>query len=354
MGKENDLMLDYLRDNQRFADLFNGSLFGGETIINAADLQEGSENYIEHKRESTSATAISGAKAKKKAQTVPRSRDLKKRLGTGAALRILAIEEKSHIDYTMPWRCMNYDSLEYSRQVSDIQKKNQECQPYTDENEKLCRFTRADRLAPIYTVCLYHGTELWEGPKSLKDMMNFGRDHASPALENCFSDYPMHLICVNELKDFSKFNTGLKELFALMTYRKDKKGMMKFLESHEEYQHLDEETAEVISGMMGVETFMENKAQYEEEGKYNMCQAIRELWNDGWNDGLNEGISQGLERGISQGIERGIEQGIERGVTLSAAIFRAIRSGNSDNQSIAELCSCTVEEVEAIRKAFDI
>ena len=350
MGKENDLMLDYLRDNRRFADLFNGGLFGGETIINAADLQEGSENYTEYKREITSATVIGKAKVKKKNQTVPRSRDLKKRLGTGAALRILAIEEQSHIDYTMPWRCMNYDSLEYSRQVRDIQKKNQECQPYTDENEKLCRFTRTDRLDPIYTVCLYHGTEQWDGPRNLKDMMNFGQDHANPVLESYFSDYPMHLICVNELEDFSQFSTGLKELFSLMAYRKDKKGMMKFLENHEEYQHLDEETAEVISGMMGVETFMENKEQYEEEGKYNMCQAIRELWNDGWNDGLSEGISQG----ISQGIEQGISQGISQGIDLSAAIFRAIRSGASDNQSIAELCNCTVEEVEAIRKAFDI
>ena len=30
-------------------------------------------------------------------------------------------------------------------------------------------------------------------------------------------------LTVNEIKDFSKFNTGLKELFALMAYRKDKK-----------------------------------------------------------------------------------------------------------------------------------
>ncbi|MBR6684483.1 MAG: hypothetical protein IKL38_09070, partial [Firmicutes bacterium] len=214
MGKENDLMLDYLRDNRRFADLFNAGLFGGETIINAADLQEGSENYTEYKRENTTVSSVK----KKKGRTVPRSRDLKKRLGTGAALRILAIEEQSHIDYTMPWWCMNYDSLEYSRQVRDIQKKNQESSPYADDNEKLCRFTRTDRLDPIYTVCLYHGTEQWDGPRSLKDMMSFGHDQASPVLKNCFSDYPMHLICVNELEDFSKFSTGLKELFALMAY----------------------------------------------------------------------------------------------------------------------------------------
>ena len=69
-----------------------------------------------------------------------------------------------------------------------------------------------------------------------------------------------------------------------------------------------------------------------------MCQAIREMWNDGWNDGMNAGLS----RGISQG------------VTLSAAVFSAVRSGLLDNREIAEQCNCTIEDVENIRNAFDI
>ena len=190
MGKENDLMLDYLRDNQRFADLFNGGLFAGKQVVNADDLMEAHTN----------------------------------------------------------------------------------------------------------------------------------------------------LVCVNELKDFSTFSTGLRELFSLMPYRKDKQAMEQFLENHEEYKHLDEETARVIGGMIGVDTFMDDKKRYEEGGKYNMCQAIREMMMDSWNEGN----------------EQGIEQGVERGVSLSASIFRAIRSGISDNQAIADSCSCTVSEVENIRKAFDI
>ena len=151
-----------------------------------------------------------------------------------------------------------------------------------------------------------------------------------------------NLVCVNELKDFSTFSTGLRELFSLMPHRKDKQGMEQFLENHEEYKHLDEETARVIGGMIGVDTFMDDKKRYEEGGKYNMCQAIREMMMDSWNEGN------------LQGIEQGIEQGVERGVSLSASIFRAIRSGISDNQAIADSCSCTVSEVENIRKAFDI
>ena len=118
--------------------------------------------------------------------------------------------------------------------------------------------------------------------------------------------------------------------------------MNEILQTHEEYKQLDEETAEVISGIMGVKNFMENKDHYQEEGKYNMCQAIREMWEDG----VNEGISRGLLEGLSQGVERG--------VTLSAAVLRLIRSGVGDNELIAGQCEATVDEVINIRKVFEV
>ena len=121
-----------------------------------------------------------------------------------------------------------------------------------------------------------------------------------------------------------------------------------------EYKRLDEETADVISGIMGVKKFMSDKEQYQEEGKYNMCRAIREMWQDGWNDGVKEGINQGISQGITQGISQGISQGMTRGVSLSAAVFRAIRSGITDNAEIAKQCDATVEEVISIRTAFDL
>ena len=353
MGKENDMMLEYLRDNQRFADLFNGGLFAGKQVVNADDLVEAGESYTEDRGGNASEAGLSeiavtntscvntsdlpGArstvrcsKSKESTGTATRTRDIKKRLKSGTEFRILAVEDQSYVDYTMPWRCMNYDSLEYGRQVKNIQKQNQKIGEYTNDGERLCRFTRKDRLAPVYTVCLYHGTEQWDGPRNLKDMMEFGSDEERAVWEHCFSDYHMNLVCVNELKNFTKFNTGLRELFWLMTYRKDKQGMKRFLEQHEEYQHLDEETARVISGVIGVETFMGDSERYKEGKEYNMCQAIREMWNDGWNDGLSAGVS------------------------LSAKVFSAVRSGLSDNQEIADLCNCTVNEVENIRKVFDI
>lgn len=44
---------------------------------------------------------------------VSRIRDLKKYIKTRGSLRILAVENQNQVDYSMPFRCMEYDILEY-------------------------------------------------------------------------------------------------------------------------------------------------------------------------------------------------------------------------------------------------
>ncbi|MBQ8230621.1 MAG: hypothetical protein IJZ34_01620, partial [Lachnospiraceae bacterium] len=78
-------MMDYLKDNDRFADVFNGGCFDGKKVVKPEELEEGSEVYKE----------VRGKK------TIPRTRDLKKRLKSGRKLKILAIENQADIDYTM-------------------------------------------------------------------------------------------------------------------------------------------------------------------------------------------------------------------------------------------------------------
>ena len=107
MGKENDAMLDYLNNNYHFAALFNGCFFDGEEVVKAADLTEGSEGYVEKYPPEDSYAG----------KTVPRVRDLKKNMVCGRRLRVLAVEGQNEINYIMPWRHMNYDALEYEKQI---------------------------------------------------------------------------------------------------------------------------------------------------------------------------------------------------------------------------------------------
>ena len=178
MGKMNTAMCSFLSSTNRFADFFNGVLFQGREIIRASDLQAASEQYSE--------TAGTHSQS---------FRDIKMYLGSGETLRILALENQNSVDYTLPYRCMQYDAMEYGRQLKELKQYNTSRKLLRNSAEWLCGITKDDRLAPVYTLCLYHGEDPWDGPLTLKDMMRFDGDREK--LQQYFTDYPMRLFCVN-------------------------------------------------------------------------------------------------------------------------------------------------------------
>lgn len=102
-----------------------------------------------------------------------RTRDICKHLMSSETLRVLALENQHVIDYTMPFRYMQYDVMEYEKQLDTLKRNNRKEENLQTAAEKLCGIRKIDRIAPVYTICLYHGTETWDGPRSLKDMMDF-------------------------------------------------------------------------------------------------------------------------------------------------------------------------------------
>ncbi|MCI9336307.1 MAG: hypothetical protein HFH93_02015 [Lachnospiraceae bacterium] len=276
MGVENEAMLSYLEDNYRFADLFNQLYFGGGQVVNPEELAEASEVYH-------------GKPGEKSGRT----RDVKKRLKSGRELKILAVESQSEASGIMPWRVMDYDCREYGRQIQQAQRANEARERtgekvYESAGERLDKVRKEERFAPVYTLCLYHGTEPWDGPRSLKDMMDFGESRpgqpessGTREWEECFADYPLHLVCVNESLDCSGFRTSLRDLFTILPCRRDKKRLMELLSGDPAYQSMDKETAQTLGVLMGINKFNGNEETYKTEGgNYNMCQAIRELMED--------------------------------------------------------------------------
>lgn len=86
MGRENDAILSYLQDNERFAELFNCFYFEGREVVQPHELSEASEVYI----------SVAGNKGERGGQRI---RDIKKRLESGACLKILALEAQNEISY---------------------------------------------------------------------------------------------------------------------------------------------------------------------------------------------------------------------------------------------------------------
>ena len=161
MGMENDVMLTYLGDNERFADTFNFGCFAGEQVVQADELTDVSEISRPSIREIYDAAK---QQIDQKQKPATRTRDLTKKLRTGQSVKIVAIESQSDINYLMPWRIMNYDDKDYEKQVNQIVKRNKRydeagLKVYRSDAERLSQFRTDDRLNPVYTLCVYHGTK---------------------------------------------------------------------------------------------------------------------------------------------------------------------------------------------------
>lgn len=270
MGKKNIVWNHYLRDKRRFADVVNGFLYQGEQVVLAEELTDVSTVYVKPEVPDETMDA-EGAQTE-------RIRDIRMSSRSGETYCLYAVENQETVNYAMPFRCMEYDTLEYGRQLNEIRKKNIEEKSFTSDAEWLSKVKKTDRLTPIYTICLYHGEEPWDGPRSLRDMMNLGED--KERLSRCFADYPMRLVCLNEQEGFEEFRTEVRKVFRLMNLRNDRLLMQKEFETNPDYKNVDIETVEAISVMLDAPELWEHRNMFiknnEREGN-DMCQAVREI-----------------------------------------------------------------------------
>ncbi len=341
MGQKNNVMNHYFRNKKRFADLFNGVYFQGEAVINSEALTEISGMYEEPENNLLSEYQNEdkhdlGAEPKMPPKRKQRMRDIEMSLNTGEVFRLLAIENQENVNYIMPFRCMQYDALEYSRQITDLQARNDKDGDYETGDEWLCKVKKTDHLTPVYTLCVYHGEDEWDGPRSLKDMMDFGED--SDGMSRYFADYPMHLYCINEQEDFEAFHTEIKELFQLMKFLKDKKGLLREVNEKPQYQRMNMENYEVLSVLLDAPTIWENRNKFKQEGReeYNMCQALREWAEEERCLGRAEGKAEGRAEGKVEGIR--------------IVVKNMLRRGMSD-EDIIVLAECSQEFVDEVRKS---
>lgn len=292
MGKYDTCMKEFLQNKDRFADLFNGYCFQGRQIIRAEDLREASENYV------LTDKRLPGKTRQKDTEII---RDVKMVLGSGMVLQVLAVENQSYVDYAMPVRCMGYDAAEYRRQLKErkqerrllINSENRPKNPAVSMDETLSGILSSDRLHPVYTLCLYSGTEPWDGPRKLSDMMAF--DPQNKNLQSLFEEYHLHLFCINEQHVFDAFRSALKPLFQAINCRNNKKKMIELMKD-ETYSHLNEDTWDAIAIMTDNAAMLQKKDLYKTENQkeeFNMCQALQELMQDERNEGRIEGRNVG-------------------------------------------------------------
>ena len=136
-----------------------------------------------------------------------------------------------------------------------------------------------DRLVPSITVTVFFGSEEWDGPLSLFEMM----DVSDPDVLACMDNYHVRLIAPAQMADeeIMKFQSSMREVMLFIKYSKDKENLSRVLSANERrFREVERRAADVI------EAITNSGIKYDEEDEVvNVCQAIQEMRKESERDG---------------------------------------------------------------------
>ena len=284
MGEKNNVMCEYLGRPEVFADFLNGSLFLGERVIDKSEIFDGEKQYN---------VKLKDKKGNKR--RVERERDVLKRILRDRKYIIIGIENQDEVHEFMPLRCLEYDMLEYNRQMRELIQRNRNKEKLSG-NEFLSGVKKGDHLCPVVTIVFYHGKNDYGGCKSLYDMLDFKGE--GDIFKRYVADYQMNLVTLKDL-DEEVFETGLRELVAVIKRSEDKEALWKYCqENKERISQLDEVTFDTISTMINQKDIIKFKSEIKEERGYNMCKAIEDMMADSRNEGIFKILSELVNDGL--------------------------------------------------------
>lgn len=150
------------------------------------------------------------------------------------------------------------------------------------------RFYKDDRLIPVITTVVYFGSDTWNAPRSLHEMLSV----QDPEILSLVPDYRINLFSPAEIKDeeLDKLQSNLKEVMLFIKYSKDKRKLKELTTQSPGFRSLELKAARVIDSITGI-----NLRFTETEGSVNMCQAVQEMCDDACAEGRTAGLAEGLQ-----------------------------------------------------------
>lgn len=271
MGQKENPLIWYCDKAQRFAELINGWLFHGKACIQPEDIS--SEDRRQLKR--------SGRKKYRE-----RYRDICKRV-CGVKVRLLiGVEIQEYVQYAMPLRVMDYDTLTYSAQKSRISARHKEKNDLKDRDEFLSGFAKDDRLEPLITLVLYCGkNKIWDGAERLHELLDM--DRVPGELKEYVADYPIHVLDIRHTPN-ERLREFPADIQALFLFIKNMDHPQKLLRKMEGISAIGADTYEVIADYAGVPEFRRIETGGRKEGEVKMCEAIRILMEESRQEGIQQ------------------------------------------------------------------
>ena len=296
MGKSDAILKIWLGEKERFADLYNGSVFQGKQIIKAEDLSP------MQKETRTSLTSKD-----EKLNIVEKYRDLAMKWDNGINLVILACENQEKIHYAMPVRNMLYDGLNYTEQIRQLDSKNN----YKNSDEFLSKMKKKDKLCPTITLVFYYGEKNWDGSKDLHGMLKFSNNpEVDEILKKMIPNYYINLLDVNGLEDTSVYKTDLQVIFEMLKYKSDKNKIREYVKKNEMYfRNMDIDTYNVLKVLLNAEKQLAD-INVDDKGEIDMCKALQGIYEEGREEGRRKLLLELVKEGTISITEAAVKCGI--------------------------------------------
>lgn len=260
----------FFESNHRYADVINGIGCEGRQFVKDTDLQEVDSAY----------------KGK--------ARDLLRKTAFGVNFALVGIESQETVDYKFPLRNLHYEVDQYEKQAAGIRKEIKGKKTALTAGEYLYGFGKDSRLYPVVTFVIYSGKEPWDGPMSLHDIIDFS--DIPQELQNKISNFSINLVDVRRLDDTSIFQTDVKYVFDFIRCAENKEKLYELVQNEPYYREMDEEAYNIVSLYTNSLELAKIEAEKGKEGKRDVCQAIKELIEDGRQEGIKEGIKEGIDK----------------------------------------------------------
>ena len=263
MGQMDLYQSDFYEDKSRFADVFNGVIFGGKEIMKPEELENEDSVMVGVKRKGNLKKVICD----------------KIRRWKGRYVSIMVLENQSYVDYRMVLRVMESEVIGYDKQRKEKYLEQRRGNVKFNSDEYLSRMKKEQKYIPIITLVLYMGkNKLWDGSRSLYEMLELDEE-----VKPFVNDYKINLFDYHDYKDFSMFKTENRLLFEMLANAKDKKKMLSVLKRHSHSGKVDAVSAQAILGILNVRIDLAKILKKDENGRevYDMCQAFEDYKKEG-------------------------------------------------------------------------
>ena len=194
------------------------------------------------------------------------------------------LENQAKIHYAMPLRHMVGDAFSYMKEYDEIAAVNKKNGDFHSADEFLSGFKKTDRLHPVISLCVYYGESEWDGPFSLKDMLEIPEK-----IESLVSDYRMNLVQVRSSGELCFSDPDVNMVFDVsrLIYARDYTKINEVYRDH----NIPADLGLVIGAITESQKLIDHALELEQKGgQINMCNALEELRQEGVEEGRKEGI----------------------------------------------------------------